>query len=358
MDTVAIVRCRDYETFAVEKAVREAVSLAGGLKGLVKKGDRVLLKPNVLTAKRPEEGVTTHPSVVAAVARMVMEEGGLPFIGDCSGSVFYETTKKALEESGIMEAARRLGIEARPLEAGMFRKVPVERGLILKEVYIANDVLDADVVIDLPKMKTHTETMMTGAVKNMFGCTPNGERKRLHGLPTEKFSKALVDIYMAARPKLAVMDAIIAMEGNGPSQGTLKESGLILASRNPAALDVAAARLMGFEPSSVTTIPPTAEKGLVRLDEDITIKGESLERARTKFKRPASYLNAKTFMGFMTSLASVRPFVIKEKCASCGVCVKSCPAEAIRIDGNSAAIDYNKCVKCYCCHELCPKGAV
>jgi uncharacterized protein (DUF362 family)/Pyruvate/2-oxoacid:ferredoxin oxidoreductase delta subunit len=356
MERVSIVRCGSYDDAAVRDAVRKAIELAGGIGSVVGKGDRVLLKPNVLTARKPSDGLTTHPSVVKAVAELAMEAGGVVSIGDCSGSVFYCTTEDSLMESGMLDIARELYIEVAPFEKGGFRKVKVKEGLILKEVYLANMALDADVVISLPKMKTHMETMMTGAVKNMFGCIPNGERKKLHCLKSGDFAKALLDIYSTVKPKLAVMDGIVAMEGNGPSQGTLKNTGVLMASLNPAALDVVSAGVMGFKSGEVSTNAAAMDNGLIQ--GGIEVVGSSIESVRTEFKRPSTLLKNTSLTRLISSLAKVEPKTLSEKCIGCGVCVESCPAEAIRLEHGRAVIDKTKCIRCYCCHELCPKGAV
>lgn len=356
MERVSIVGCDSYDYEAVRDAVKKAVELAGGIKDVVGKGDRVLLKPNVLTARKPEDGVTTHPSVVKAVAELVLETGGVVSIGDCSGSVFYRTTADSLGESGMLDIARELYVEVKPFEKGGFRKVKVKEGLILKEVYLAKAALEADVVIDLPKLKTHMDTMLTGAVKNMFGCIPNGERKRLHCLNSGDFAKALVDIYSTVKPAFAVLDGVVAMEGNGPSQGTLKKAGVLMASRNPAAVDIIATEVMGFKADDVPTNTAAVEKKLT--SRSIEVVGNSVRSVRTEFKRPSTFLKNKPLIRLLSSLSKVEPLILPEKCAGCSVCIESCPAEAIKLEKNRAIIDKTKCIRCYCCHELCPKGAV
>lgn len=358
MERVSIVRCPNYDEKEVDHSVRKSIELLGGLGGVIKKGSRVLLKPNILTARKPEDGVTTHPNVVKAVAKVVAGAGGIVVIGDCSGSVFYHSTEKSMEESGIKKVAEELNVGIKPFELDGFRKVKVTNGLILKEAYIAKTALDADVIIDLPKLKTHMDTMLTGAVKNMFGCIPNGERKKIHCLKQGDFNKALIDIYSIAKPSLAVMDAVVAMEGNGPSHGPLKEVGVIMASKNPVALDVVATQVMGFKVEDVGTNTAAVEKKLIDGRGGIEVVGETIESVRTKFRRPSTFLQKKPVVRLLSSLTEVKPLVLSNKCAACGVCVKSCPAEAIKIENNRAVIDERKCIKCYCCHELCPKDAV
>ena len=218
MSKVSIVRCPDYSD--TKKAIAEALDLLGGLEKIIQPGDRVLLKPNILAASPPESAVTTHPSLVASMCEFVLQAGGKPIVGDGAGISRPGATSKALKASGIEEAARQAGARVVNFETAGFTLVDIPDSLQFRKLYIANPVLEADVVISLPKLKTHELTYYTGAVKNFFGTLPLRCRKEIHLLgKRDLFGEAVADVYSAVRPSFAVMDGIMGMEGNGPSHG-------------------------------------------------------------------------------------------------------------------------------------------
>ena len=250
MNRVSIIRCPDY--YGTKKAIAEALELVGGLENIIQPGDRVLLKPNILAASSPENAVTTHPSVVASMCEFVLQAGGKPVVGDGAGISRPGATSKALKASGIEEAARKAGAEIVNFETAGFTLVDVPDPLQFRKLYIANPVLEADVVISLPKLKTHELTYYTGAVKNFFGTLPLKCRKEAHLLgKRELFGEAVADVYSVVMPAFAVMDGIIGMEGDGPSHGKPINSGVILASQDCVSLDIVAAEMIGFEPLKI-----------------------------------------------------------------------------------------------------------
>ena len=211
---VALVRCMDYSTS--KQAVREAIDLLGCFDE-IKAGMRILIKPNVLTAREPEDAATTHPSLVRAVCEIVKEAGAHPVVGDCAGITSAGATAQALEKSGIKQAALEGGGEVVNFQTAGFSKVKPENPLRLDEIYVSDSVLDADYIINLPKLKTHELTTMTGAVKNMFGAVPLRIRKEAHMMADPLiFSEILLDIYNVATPQLSLIDAVVGMEGDGP----------------------------------------------------------------------------------------------------------------------------------------------
>ena len=260
---VAIVRCQDYDTTAVYNATAEALDLLGGIRSYVDPGDTVLLKPNVLGIWEPGDAVTTHPSVVEAVVRLVQDAGGKVAIGEGSGVSAATRTEEALERCGIADIARKNSLELYAFENLSSEIRHVE--MIDREITFASAVLEADVVISLPKLKTHSLTGITGAIKNMFGAIPGPKKFQIHKeFPNkELLSKALVGIFDTVRPKLSIMDGIVAMEGNGPAGGTPKQLGLILASDDAVAMDtVIAERIMKIDPAHIDTIRLGADAGL------------------------------------------------------------------------------------------------
>lgn len=360
MTRVAIVKCGDYVYDDVENAVRNALSLIGGLAGKIKKGDKVLLKPNMLMAADAARMVTTHPFVLRAAIKIVRECGGRPFVGDSPGNA-YADVDNALEVSGFKAAAAEEGAELIK-----FTKTE-KRG----EVYIAKDVLDMDLIINLPKIKTHTLTLFTGAVKNMFGIVPGfhkGDFHKNYPYPAD-FAAKLVDIFSVKIPLLGIMDGIYGMEGEGPSAGKPRKIGLVLASFDCVALDSVSSRIIGYDPFSIDTTRIAHNRKLGEADlEKIEIKGERLQdvlipdfkltsTAHAAMKKIPRFIYP-PFQYLARKLVKVYPAVMGEKCTGCGVCANNCPAGAITLTANKANIDHNKCISCYCCQELCSFKAI
>ena len=360
---VAIVGCDDYERGHVRSAVREAVGLAGGLGGVIRPGDKVLLKTNLLAPCDPEEAVTTHPEVVGAAVELVREAGGVPLVADSPGYFYAGGKCRALERCGIRAVADELGAEALQFEAveNAFIETAVHGGIHLTSIYAARLALEADVIVSLPKMKTHSSTWYTGALKNMFGAVATRTRKHAHKLATyEKFSGSLVDIYSVLRPQLAIMDAVDGMEGEGPRHGSRRHVGLILAARDPVALDAVAASVMGFRPGEILTTVEATRRGLGngRLEE-IEVRGRRIEDVAIDFRKPSGRRVdvPPLAMKLVDRLIRVRPELARESCDRCAICARSCPVEAITMDPYPA-IDRGRCIECYCCNEMCPTGAM
>jgi uncharacterized protein (DUF362 family)/Pyruvate/2-oxoacid:ferredoxin oxidoreductase delta subunit len=357
---VAICRCDEYEKDEVFKAVHSAVELLGGIGRFVRGGEKVLLKPNMLSAKEPERGITTHPFVLEAMIDEVRSAGGEVWIGD-SPSGAIKGIERCWENTGYGALAERTGARLVNFEAGG----TVARELGGREFHLARAVFEADVLINLPKFKTHGFTLYTGAIKNLFGTLPGFQKVAVHKLYShpENFSRVLVDIYAAIRPRLHLMDGIVGMEGNGPSTGDLRKVGLVLASEDGVALDAVASHLMGFKQGKVDAIRIAGERGVGESRiENIDILGESLDAALLDdFKLPSNYL-IKLVPQFLVRWAGqliwVRPYADLDKCTACGVCVKNCPVQAIRMEDGHPEMDYRVCINCLCCNESCPEGAV
>ena len=360
---VAVIGCPDYSREHVCSAMREAVNRIGGLGGVVRPGDRVLLKTNLLAPSDPEEAVTTHPEVVRAAVELVKEAGGVPLVADSPGYFYAGGKCRALDKCGIRAVADDLGAESLQFEAveNAFIETAVPDGVHLKSIFAARLALEADVIITLPKMKTHASTWYTGAIKNMFGAVATHTRKEAHKLASyEKFSGSLVDIYSVLRPRLAIMDAVEGMEGEGPRHGGRRHVGLILAARDPVALDAVASRIMGFDPMEIFTTAEATRRGLGngRLEE-IEVLGQRVGDVAVDFKKPSGRrINVPPLvMKMIDWLIRVRPQLIREKCDRCAICSKSCPVEAIKMDPYPE-IDRERCIECYCCNEMCPTGAM
>ncbi|MFW5986657.1 MAG: DUF362 domain-containing protein [Methanohalophilus sp.] len=341
-----------------KQAVREAIDLLGCFDE-IKAGMRILIKPNVLAARKPEDAATTHPSLVRAVCEIVREAGAHPFVRDCAGITSAGATAEALEKSGIKQASLEGGGEVVNFQTAGFSKVKPEKTLHLNEIYVSDSVLDADYIINLPKLKTHELTTMTGAVKNMFGAVPLRIRKEAHTMADPLiFSEILLDIYNVAAPQLSIIDAVVGMEGDGPSRGKPIKVGAILASKDGISLDMVAAQLMGFDPLS---IPSNRVAARAYGDISPQIVGVPVDEITVPFKKPGPSLLRMLPPWLIQKaghLFTVRPEIDVDKCTACGACVRNCPAEAIYMDNGHAGIDAGICMLCYCCRELCPAVAV
>ncbi len=357
---VGVVRCNSYSQKEVYDAVKKALSI---MNFRFKKGMTVLLKPNIISPKKPELAVTTHPAVVDAVCRILRENNCKIVIGESDGA---GTTKKGFEVSGIGKVAKKYGAKTIVFETDAKVKVKNRKNLVLKEFFVAKTLKDADLIINLPKLKTHTLTKYTGAVKNVFGVIPGATKTLYHKKAPDvnRFSHLLLDIYQSVKPQLNIMDAIVGMEGLGPGAGTPKKTGYIIASRDGVALDFVASKLAGFVPETILTIDYAFKRGISKKDE-IEIFGKKgkindykLKRMIVPYKKaPETNDRLMAFGQWVFAMLSPRPEVIKEKCTGCMVCVKHCPVNAISFK-KYPRIDRKKCIKCFCCAELCAYDAM
>ncbi|MCL6449992.1 MAG: DUF362 domain-containing protein [Acetobacteraceae bacterium] len=366
---MAVVECASYAAAEVEAALKRALDLIGGLDGVFGPGERVLLKPNVLSPAPPERAVCTHPTLVAAMARLVSAAGGVPVVGESSGGSAHREgrTGRALRLSGIHAAAEGAGAALENFDARPPALLPRPEGR--GGLYLAQAVREAGAVINLPKLKTHSLTVITGAIKNLFGCVPGTLKTEYHRThpSVAELSALLCDIYALVRPRLTVMDAVLAMEGPGPSAGHPRWLGLILAGADGVAVDAVASRILGLPPLSVPTTRRAAEQGLGLADPSrVEVVGLPLERARER-ARPFSLSPAAPIMPWVpgplvravVGLLKVVPAVDEARCSGCRTCALNCPAGAVRLEPRGRpAIDRRRCIECLCCQELCPEQAV
>lgn len=366
MAKVALVGCRDYDLPRVREALATALNHIGGLGAYLNPGDRVLIKVSMLKAATPDKAVTTHPAVAVALALLVREFGAVPVIGDSAGGSDYGLSERALEVCGYRELAEEHGIETVLFETAGSKNQTIPNARYIHEASISRAVLEADVVISVPKLKTHIETLMTGAVKNMLGCLPGAGKLIVHRTAPspDDLGQALLDIYSLVRPRLCVMDAIVGMSGNGPSRGTPTPIGAVLASGDGVALDHVAARLIGYRPSLIPTIAFAGERGLGENDQKrIEIVGDTLESLKAKDFPLCSNTMMRSMPKFLLRLVNRWFFWVKPKwndkgCTRCGLCEQSCPVDAITISDDKLTIDEARCIECFCCYELCPEKGI
>ncbi|AFV24290.1 hypothetical protein Mpsy_2084 [Methanolobus psychrophilus R15] len=355
---VSIVRCEDYSKS--RECISDAISLIGGLSPIIRKGDRVLLKPNVLAARRPEEAVTTHPAIISAMCELVLEAGGIPVVGDGAGIARPGATAEAFETSGIEAVAREYDVELINFQTAGFEKVDVLNAMHFPHLFVSKAVLDADVIISLPKLKTHELTYYTGAVKNMFGALPLKTRKEMHLLAERRlFGEAVIDLYSVVKPHLAVMDGIVGMEGNGPSHGKPVSTGVVMASYDPVSLDIVASRLIGLDTMVVPTTRAALDRGFGIMEPEVA--GIPLDKVAVKYK-PSSGGILFNVPPVITRIFgkhyTIRPCIDASRCILCGACAGACPVHAIENKNGKLRIDNERCILCYCCREMCPENAV
>lgn len=362
--TVAVVKCPDYEAGHLADALARCFELTGGRQAFPKPGSRVFVKVNLLSPDSPvEKAIATHPMFSGEVLRALLDHGLRITVGDD----FSSNPKDGSALAAYRAICQEAGVRLVNLKETGFAKIAV-RGRVLSEVYIARPVLEADALINLPKLKTHSFTAYTGAVKNLFGLIPRGLRCDYHRqfVRNEVFSQALVDIYSAVPPHLSLMDAITGMEGEGPSAGRPKHIGLILASRDAVALDAAAARIVGYDPLQVLTTRWGHERGLGVGDvRRLEVTGERLKDisvADFKHSVVAVWLLQKRLPSFLyaylQSQLTLIPQVMAERCNGCFECVRICPVGAASRAGRTARVAEKACIHCLCCHEVCAHGAI
>jgi uncharacterized protein (DUF362 family)/NAD-dependent dihydropyrimidine dehydrogenase PreA subunit len=361
---VSAVKVQKYNLDELVPALRQSLKLIGGLSTIVKPEDKVFVKINHLPPPSPpERGIVTHPVFTESVIMLLKEQGVEITVGDD----IEEGEDDGFAMSGYRAMCERRGVKLVNLREGGFIEQAC-RGKILKNLYISKIVSEADIIINLPKFKTHSLTVFTGGIKNMYGIIPSGQRRMFHGryLRSEDFCQMLVDIYELVKPQLTIIDGIMAMEGEGPGSGKTRNLGFLLASRDAVALDAVCTGISGLKPGDVLTTRYAGDRklGISELNR-IDIIGEKFEDLATQdFKLPTTF--AHTAMNraphgpvkYLLEQISPRPRVNKKNCTACGKCVKACSTGAARIAGKKAVIDTKLCIRCMCCHEVCRFDAI
>ncbi len=342
---VSLISAKSYDI--IEEKIREGLEAMGGIAQFVKKGDNVLLKPNLLGFYKPERHITTHPSIVRAIARIIKEEEAYPIIADSPGMGISYTKwslKRAYEVCGMEGIGGAiLNYDTSVRKIGHFE--------------IITPALDCDLIINIPKLKTHSLTVFTGAVKNLYGLIPGLTKLSYHSThkTKEAFSSLLFDILETIKkPQLTIMDGIIGMDGNGPADGNLRDVGVIIISTNPVLADLVALKIMRIPHSLV----PDFKKC-----EDLLIMaeffGEPLKELILKkpFVLPVSASPWGWLGSYLKPILTVKP-VIRNTCNGCGTCVNVCLQGAIKLEKKGAKINDELCIRCYCCQESCPNQAI
>jgi uncharacterized protein (DUF362 family)/NAD-dependent dihydropyrimidine dehydrogenase PreA subunit len=360
MTSVSIAKCDSYNIENVQNAVDNCLDNLGGLSSFIKPGNKVLIKPNILLAKAPEEAITTHPAVIEAIITAVKKVGAIPLIGDSPGGLVGNVGKH-WKITGIEEVCKRLDVEILNFEAlGVYKKT-----INGNHYHIAKPVLEADIIINVPKIKTHGLTTLTCAIKNMYGVIPGLTKVNYHkeAPKPSDFSGLVVDIFALSKPQLNIVDGIIGMDGSGPSAGNPKELGMILASSDAVALDSLICHILGKDPLKVSTNKIAHERGLGEANiNKIDVLGYQ-PSVRDDFKWPPSIAGSLDMVPSFISKGLMRfwwtrPAIDSEICTKCNKCVKSCPVEALSFGASIPEFNYPECINCMCCMEMCPEKAV
>ena len=344
---------------ATYKNVRQALDRSFELFPLEIQGKRILIKPNVLRGSEAEEGIVTHPAMVRAVVEKVETMGPASIVvGDNPGVFCYGANEETFKKTGLMEAAK-----------GYYQNIGNDSQKVdfnpdfMATVSISRAVLEADIIISLPKFKTHGLTIITGAIKNSYGFLPGAQKAKLHKAAgsIERFHEMVVDVFRLRVPDLFLVDAVVGMEGNGPASPDLRDIGLILASDNGVALDAVMATMVGCEPGRLRFLQKAKQAGLGDYDlSTIEVIGEL--KQLSDFKLPPlsgeAILHNEVAQARLHSRTILRPQADPQLCTACGTCVDQCPVSALSMSDCLPQVDPDTCIICFCCQEICPEKAI
>ena len=347
-----IVRNATYESDTLRPLIFGMMEAMGGKE--IRKGSRVLIKPNLLAPALPRQAVITHPAVIRAAVEYCLDQGARPLVADSPATGAFDFL---LRISGIRDALRGLDCECRPFKSS----VRIDIGEPFGAIEIAEDAVRADFIVNLPKFKTHSQMLLTLAVKNLFGCVVGYRKPEWHmraGVDRQAFARLIARIGMTLRPAFNILDGILALEGQGPGMsGVPRELGVVLAGRDPFAVDRVVCRMLALDPEQVPILKAAREMGFPA--PEAKIEGSLPEIRDFRLPRPTSLLMGPKFLhGFIRRQVLQRPVCDPSVCRMCGECWKICPAGAITPEEKPLCFDYDRCIRCYCCIEVCPFGAL
>ena len=365
MSFTAIEPCADYEESAVRYALDRVLSAVGGL-DWVKPGMKIAVKANLVTMMKPESAATTHPMLLCALCERLISRGASVVVGDSPGGLYASAYVNAVYAATGVRAVLKTGASLNQ-DFG-HRHADNPGGTVLKELEYTSWLDDADAIINFCKLKTHGMMGMSACVKNMFGAIPGAFKPEYHyKYPShEQFANMLVDLNERFRPRLCVVDAVVGMEGNGPTMGRPRRIGALIAGTSPYACDRVCARVIGLDPDGLETVRAARARGL---EDEATVVGDvssfvvsdyDLVRARKdiSFDRELPGLAGKALGRLLQGALCAVPKVRAAECIGCEKCRSICPAKAIRMENRLPRIDRGACIRCFCCQEFCPKGAM
>jgi len=346
-----IVRQARYDYRLLKPVIFEILETLAG--GKIQAGRRVLIKPNLLSAAAPEDAILTHPLLIKAAVEYALDKGAHPQVSD---SPAIGSFNRILKTNKIEEALSGLDVACLPFK----NTVLVDIGKPYGKIEIARDALEADVIINLPKLKTHTQMVLTLAVKNMFGCIVGLKKSQWHmraGTDTDAFARLLIAIYQAVKPTVSILDGILALEGEGPGRGGKpRQIGIIMGSSDGFALDTAVCQLFGIAYRNVPVLKNALDLGILPACE---IKGHLPKISDFQFPPSSGLIWGPRFLhDFLRRHTLALPVCNDSLCELCSQCWTLCPANAIDVFNHKIKFDYKKCIRCYCCIEICPYGAL
>ncbi len=364
---VAVHHCSDYDPEHLRSALIKCMRPWGGLRSILDDANSVLLKLNLLSAAPPEAAVTTHPAFAKEVIHLLHDEGIRVCMGDSPGGIQNpKSYRKLLEVTGIADVSHDTNCPVVFFDADL-QEIHSAKSRTFKRFLVPRVLSQVDAVIALPRFKTHQLTTITGAVKLLYGYLPGTMKAEYHlhtGKKIATFAELLCDLYATFPPTFTFMDAIVAMEGNGPRHGHPHQAGILLSGASGPAIDFVMSDLAGFNPSRIPVLRTAAERGLGPARwEEIEMCGEPRERLSCRNFLPPDAHRLLYVPEFFISAAqrfvAARPIIDPQRCRACGICVANCPAHAITGRSNyPPIIQDSRCICCFCCQELCPSNAI
>ncbi len=359
--TVAIAKCEQYDKDMLKTVVQQQFDSLQISKDFFA-GKRVVVKPNLLARREPEKAVTTHPAVALAVIELLISYGAQVTVAESPAGVYTEhALREAYKASGFMEEAEKAGAVFNYDISS--RDVSAPEGIACKGFHMITPVCEADIVVDLCKLKTHSLTKMTCGVKNLFGVVPGTEKVEMHARFSNStvFAQMLLDLcetIYRQKPVITVCDAILAMEGEGPGTGTPRRLNALLSSKSPYALDLACCELIGFG-NTIEMLELAKKRGLCpESAKGLTVIGTPIEELAVRdFVEPKSQKMSR-LIRMIPPFMKPRPVINQKVCVGCGQCARSCPEKTITLENKKAFINRKNCIRCFCCQELCPYKAV
>ena len=360
---VAVVRCKTYDVEAVKPALEEAVNAVNGL-DFVMPGMKIIIKPNLVSFKKPDAAATTHPALLEALVEMLLARGADVTIGDSPGGPHSLPLLNRVYTATGMDRVEKLGAK---LNRNMNEKtVDFPEGKVLKNFTYTEYLDEADAIIDFCKLKSHGMLGMSAAVKNLFGTIPGLKKPEVHYKfqNDAEFADMLVDLNEYFKPRLAICDAVVGMEGNGPTAGTPRQIGAIIASKSTYYADVVGAELIGMNIDGLPTLQAAYERGFAPASsKNLRVYGDIRALTVDDFKAPPvrglSFMRKGNVLHFISKAAlEHKPTLKKRLCVGCGECARMCPAKAIEMKNKKPHLNREKCIRCFCCQEFCPRAAM
>ena len=361
MSLVNIQEIKNYNWPEIYSAIRQGLSYWGGINYFVKPGEKILLKPNLLSARSPEEAVTTHPEFVRSVIKILKESGAIVLLGDSPGGAI-KGVERVWEKTGMLNLAREENIELINLETYPKIEVPIDYPAV-KTLYLSRIIYDVSGIISLPKLKTHNLCVLTAAIKNLYGLIPGLRKAEYHKMAPlpQDLSRLLLELYQIVRPKLrlTIVDGIVGMDGDGPSSGRIRPIGIVAIGDEALALDKELAIFLGLNPKKIQILKQAEKKFGPIIGKPVGPRPAEPE----KFLKPTNwyyFIIPRFLVKFLGKFIWAKPVIDQKICNACMLCVNSCPVKTIKMEPvikKPKIIDKN-CINCLCCHELCPQKAI